>query len=74
MAIRSGFWKLVHFYEDDRRELYDLSADPGESNNLASQNPAKADELYRLLTQWRQDVGANAPTLRNQQNDVNALP
>ena len=73
-AIRSGFWKLVHFYEDDRRELYDLSADPGESNNLASQNPAKADELYRQLTQWRQDVGANAPTLRNHPDGVNALP
>ena len=63
-AIRSGDWKLVHYYEDDRRELFDLSADPGEKNDLTSEHPAKAEELFRQLEKWRQDVGANSPRRR----------
>ncbi len=34
-AIRAGDWKLLHFYEDDRVELYDLASDVGEQRNLA---------------------------------------
>ena len=30
-AIRSGSWRLVHFYEDDRDELFDLANDQSET-------------------------------------------
>ena len=38
-AVRSGSYKLIEFYENDRRELFDLSKDIGESRNLAEEKP-----------------------------------
>jgi arylsulfatase A-like enzyme len=61
-AIRSGPWRLVHFYEDDRDELYDLAADPGETTDLATTQPAKAAELRSTLDTWLTDVAAQLPT------------
>jgi len=40
-------------------ELYDLSADPGESHNLASQNPGIVQELQAQMNQWFADVTRN---------------
>ena len=60
-AVRQGDWKLIHYYEDDRLELFDLSMDLGESNNVAKKQPAKATELKSLLDAWRAEVEANPP-------------
>jgi arylsulfatase A len=50
-AIREGQWKLVMPARKIRkRELYDLSADPGESNDVIAQNPAVAKRLEQALT------------------------
>ena len=59
-GVRQGNWKFLkadaHFHgyavEDDRPhvdELYDLSTDVGESNNLAEKHPEKVAELRRLM-------------------------
>jgi arylsulfatase A-like enzyme len=61
-AIRAGDWRLVHFYEDDRDELYDLSADPGETTDVAARRPDRATDLRRRLDAWLADVGAQFPT------------
>jgi arylsulfatase A len=61
-AIRSGPWRLVHFYEDDRDELYDLATDPGETTDLGKKQPDKAQELRGRLDAWLTDVGAQRPT------------
>lgn len=42
-------WKLIVTLESNTRELYDTSADPGETTNLAEKHPEKADELQRRL-------------------------
>ena len=34
-ALRKGDWKLVHFYEDNSFELYNLKEDISEKNDLA---------------------------------------
>lgn len=47
-AIRSGQWKLVAKYLDDW-ELYDLSADRVERNNLAARHP---EIVRKLAAQW----------------------
>lgn len=60
-AVRKGDWKLVEFYEDGTRELYDLAKDPGESENLAGVNPDKTTELAGDLAKWREAVGARMP-------------
>ncbi|TBW28684.1 sulfatase [Gramella sp. KN1008] len=38
-AIKEGSYKLIEFYIDGRKELYNLEADPGETNNLIEQMP-----------------------------------
>ncbi len=61
-AVRHGDWRLVEFYEDGKVELYNLKDDVGESNDLASSQPGKRDELLGMLRKWRSDVGAQMPT------------
>jgi arylsulfatase A-like enzyme len=68
-AVRSDNYKLIEWYEQSLRggenafELFDLEADPGETNNLADSLPEKAEELKSLLKDWREDVGAQMPTV-----------
>ncbi|MCI0643204.1 MAG: sulfatase [Gemmataceae bacterium] len=61
-AVRNGDWKLIEFFEDGRRELYNLREDPSESQDLSAKNRAKADELAVDLARWRQATGARLPT------------
>lgn len=56
-AIRSGNYKLIDFYLQNRVELYDLSKDPGEKNNIAAQNPEKVTELMAKIETWRKNTG-----------------
>lgn len=49
-AGRIGDWKWVNAYPDRIDELYDLSNDPTEINNLANTNP---DQLKIMKTQWQ---------------------
>ncbi len=48
-AIRLGDWKLIYFYEDGRKELYNLANDIGEKNNLAVQKPEIVARLAKKL-------------------------
>ena len=64
-AVRDGDWKFIEHYDTGtaRAELYDLARDLGETNNLAAQEPKRADEMRRALTKWLAETGAqtNAP-------------
>lgn len=51
-AIRVGDWKLVAA-KDDPWELFDLSTDRSETNNLADQYPEKVEELAAL---WKKQT------------------
>jgi arylsulfatase A len=57
-AIRAGDYKLIEFFEDGRRELYDLKKDVGESRNLIEDKAEVAKELGERLAAWRKEVGA----------------
>lgn len=61
-AVRSGDFRLVHFYEDGRDELYDLANDVGETKDLASAQPALAKTLRTRLDAWLKSVDAQLPT------------
>ena len=49
IAIRLGKWKAIQNALDADWELYDLSTDIGEANNLASGNPDLLAGLIKLL-------------------------
>ena len=67
--MRFGDWKLHEYFEDSSLELYDLKNDPGETNNLASQDPQRTDSLHQRMKRWRKDIGAKIPTEANPQYD-----
>ncbi|MBE9565179.1 MAG: sulfatase [Proteobacteria bacterium] len=50
-AIRYEGYKYISG-SDGSRELYDLRADPGETQNLTSERPDKVQTLDRALSQW----------------------
>ena len=61
-AVRSGDYKLIEYYEDDRRELFDVKKDLSESNNLIEEKPDVAKSLASKLNAWRKYIGAKMPT------------
>jgi arylsulfatase B len=67
-AVLQGRWKLKTAADDrDARYemvelelgefLYDLEADPGESQDVAAEHPEVVERLKRLHAGWRTDVG-----------------
>ena len=59
--IRRGPWKLIHYWEDGRQELYNIQDDLGEISDVAAQHPQLAKTLNEALTVWLKDVGAAIP-------------
>ena len=51
-AVRHGDWKLIHFYDDNHLELYNLAKDVGESNDLAAEQPEQAEVLRFMHATW----------------------
>ncbi len=64
-AVRLGDYKLLHFFEQDVWELYDLSTDLSERINLIDRDVPRAAELRRILEDWWEDVDAWMPTEPN---------
>ena len=52
LAIREGNWKLI-IEGNDSPQLYDLHTDPGETRNLATQNPDLTTRLQQNLQTWK---------------------
>ena len=59
--IRRGRWKLIHYYETGEDELYDLSADISEKNNVAADNPGIVKDLHNRLFSYLKSVNARYP-------------
>jgi arylsulfatase A-like enzyme len=57
-AVREGKYKLLHRFNEDRVELYDLESDIGESDDLSKQKPELAERLLEKLKNWQKKVGA----------------
>ncbi|MDB4293290.1 sulfatase [Maribacter sp.] len=59
--MQENGWKLIHYWEDGRDELYQLKSDIGERTNLAQERPEVAKEMSAKLLRWLADVGAQIP-------------
>ena len=59
-GIRTDRWKLIHFWEQPEEwELYDVQADPDETNNLAGRrdHAAVLTTLRKRLAELRRELG-----------------
>ena len=52
-AIRKGDFKLINWYKEGRTELYDISKDPFEQNNIANSKPTLTKQLLEELNSWK---------------------
>lgn len=59
--IRDGDWKLIHYYEDGRDELYNLAVDEEEQTDVATLNTSRVKSLRGRLDAWLQETGARMP-------------
>lgn len=60
--IMENEWKLIHYHEDKRNELYNLTVDPREQTDVASNNPQVANRLSAQLSKWLTLTDAQMPT------------
>ena len=63
-SIRSGEWKLVYYFGDGRRELFNIPADISEKHDMAQEKPEVVKELSRKLSNYLRSVNAQRPLLR----------
>ncbi len=61
--IREGNWKLIHYWEDNHDELYNLATDPSEQRDVSNKNPAVVSQLNEKLMTWLISQNANLPEL-----------
>lgn len=59
--IRLGDWKLIHYWESDKEELYNLASDPSETHNVINRHQDIAQKLSGQLLNWLKEVGAQLP-------------
>jgi arylsulfatase A-like enzyme len=59
--IRSGEYKLIHYFDMQPDELFSLADDPYETTNLAAQFPELASQLKSSLKAWWLETGARMP-------------
>lgn len=55
-VIRQGDWKLIEFYDPPHVELYNLSQDVSEKNDLASSMPELTSQMNQQLHTWLKSV------------------
>ncbi len=55
-VIRKGKYKLLEFFNKGKIELYDLSEDPGEHQDLSEKLPEVKKELYAELKEWKKSM------------------
>lgn len=64
-AIRQGDWKLIEHHEDERIELFNLKADPGEREDLSNREMQRVRRMRMTLDEWRKSVGAQTNTVNS---------
>lgn len=66
-----GNWKLIHYFEDQRNELYDIAADVGEQTDIAAVNTDRVKVMQADLKSWLKNVDAVYPSTNAKYNAAN---
>lgn len=56
LAIQQGYWKLLINFDGSNMQLYNLKADPDESNNIVELHPRIVHTLKEKLIRWRNNL------------------
>ena len=59
--IMEGDWKLIHYHEDGRDELYHLGNDIGEQNDLIAKEKKRGQQMRNKLDAWLKQTRAKFP-------------
>ena len=59
--IQKDKWKMIHYWEDDHNELYNLNTDSIEQFDLSSKHPEKTLALFDELSNWLVKVNSKFP-------------
>ena len=60
LALRDGYWKFLMQYDGSQPQLYDLSKDVSESNNLASRRSELVEQYKKMLLDWNATLPKDA--------------
>ncbi|MDB4416848.1 sulfatase-like hydrolase/transferase, partial [bacterium] len=60
LAVRAEKWKYLVNHDSSTPQLYDLPADPSESNNLAKKHPEIVTRLDETLRNWNSQMPVDA--------------
>ncbi len=64
-STRVGDWKFIYYYNDSSMELFNIKEDIGETRNLVKEQPEKARELAKILSDYLRKVEAQIPSRKD---------
>ena len=64
--IVKGQWKLIHYYETDSVQLYNIVQDMSEKTDLSTSKPEIAQALHEELKNWVRKTEAPVPRTLNE--------
>ena len=59
--IQQNGWKLIHYWEDNREELFKLPSTEKDELNVINKHPKIAQKLSNQLLSWLEEVDAKYP-------------
>ena len=72
LGLRDGQWKYIYTVDRDRHELYDVTRDPLEKHNLASQHKLQVDAYAERARRWERFYNELIPNYERYVNGQNA--
>ncbi|MEG1737550.1 MAG: sulfatase [Odoribacter sp.] len=63
-TVRQGDWKLIYYYETGKKELFNISSDIGEKNELSAQCPDLVKKLSKELGNYLRKVDGQRPSFK----------
>lgn len=63
-AIREGDWKLVYYYENAEKELFNIKEDISEQYNKVAEQPVLTKKLSKKLGRYLRSVDAQRPSFK----------
>lgn len=63
-AVREDDWKLIYYYADGKKELFNIKNDIGEKHDLAAEQPERVKKLSEELGAYLRRVDAQRPSFK----------